>query len=204
LECRCELLWILSEGVEGWKQWWKPWSGRAESGETNTRYWFSLGWPARQNFGVQWWKRGKIEAGCLISLFDSPEGLLPMAKKVPLNEGGIGKRQASSHVTSQRGSGRIVALLLWNYATEQQCTRISYVYVATLTSIVRRTSLVFRRQLRSRIRSSSYALQYSLISSHTLSVANRPRYGCYSQVRTAIQLDRYQKDSEGFGGCLTG
>jgi hypothetical protein len=36
------------------------------------------------------------------------------------------------------------------------------------------------------------------------SVVNRPRYGCYSQVRIAIQLDRYQKDSEGFGGCLTG
>jgi hypothetical protein len=29
-------------------------------------------------------------------------------------------------------------------------------------------------------------------------VANRPRYGCYTQVRIAIQLDRYQKDSEGF------
>jgi hypothetical protein len=29
-------------------------------------------------------------------------------------------------------------------------------------------------------------------------VVNRPRYGCYSQVRIAIQLDRYQKDSEGF------
>jgi hypothetical protein len=37
-----------------------------------------------------------------------------------------------------------------------------------------------------------------------INVVNRPRYGCYSQVRTAIQLDRYQKDSEGFGGCLTG
>jgi hypothetical protein len=27
-----------------------------------------------------------------------------------------------------------------------------------------------------------------------LLVANRPRYGCYSRDRTAIQLDRYQKD----------
>jgi hypothetical protein len=31
-----------------------------------------------------------------------------------------------------------------------------------------------------------------------VAVANRPRYGCYSQVRIDIQLDRYQKDSEGF------
>jgi 4-aminobutyrate aminotransferase / (S)-3-amino-2-methylpropionate transaminase len=35
-------------------------------------------------------------------------------------------------------------------------------------------------------------------------VMNMPRYGCSSQARIAIQLDRYQKDSEGFGGCLTG
>jgi ankyrin repeat protein len=35
-----------------------------------------------------------------------------------------------------------------------------------------------------------------------IGVVNMPRYGCYSQVRIAIQLDRYQKDSEGFGGCL--
>jgi hypothetical protein len=34
--------------------------------------------------------------------------------------------------------------------------RISYVYIATLTSIVRRTLLVFRCQLRNRIRSYSY------------------------------------------------
>jgi hypothetical protein len=38
-----------------------------------------------------------------------------------------------------------------------------------------------------------------MISPHILIlVVNRPRYGCYSQVRIAIQLDRYQKDSEGF------
>jgi hypothetical protein len=30
------------------------------------------------------------------------------------------------------------------------------------------------------------------------SVVNMPRCGCYSQARIAVQLDRYQKDSEGF------
>jgi hypothetical protein len=35
-------------------------------------------------------------------------------------------------------------------------------------------------------------------------VVNRPRYGYYSQARIAIQLDRYQKDSEGSGVCLAG
>jgi hypothetical protein len=42
------------------------------------------------------------------------------------------------------------------------------------------------------------------VNSEVEFVANRPRYACYSQVRIAIQLDRYQKDLEGFGGCLTG
>jgi hypothetical protein len=37
-----------------------------------------------------------------------------------------------------------------------------------------------------------------------VTVVNMPRYGCYSQARIAIQLDRYQKDSEGSGVCLMG
>jgi hypothetical protein len=71
------------------------------------------------------------------------------------------------HVTSERGSGRIVALARWcigrqcSNAAEQQCVRISHVYIAALTSIVQRTLLVFCRQLRNRIRSYSYDLLIS-------------------------------------------
>ena len=36
--------------------------------------------------------------------------------------------------------------------------------------------------------------RFQLIGGMNRSVVNMPRYGCYSQVRIAIQLGRYQKD----------
>ena len=47
--------------------------------------------------------------------------------------------------------------------------RISYVYIATLTSIIQKTLLVFCRQLRNRIRSYSYDLLISHWYLHTCS-----------------------------------
>jgi hypothetical protein len=58
----------------------------------------------------------------------------------------------------------------YNDALEQSnsAQRISYFYIATLTSIVQGTLLVFRRQLRNRMRSYSYALLYYFITKTAL------------------------------------
>jgi hypothetical protein len=67
---------------------------------------------------------------------------------------------------------RTGALVHWQ--AMQQCNRatmhrISYVYIATLTSIARGRPLIFRRQLRNRIRSYSYDLLISHWYLHTCS-----------------------------------
>jgi hypothetical protein len=65
-------------------------------------------------------------------------------------------------------------------------TRLQFFRDSPIPVFIRRASEVGRVK----------RLAAEFMQCEVLCVANRPRYGCYLQARIAIQLDRYQKDSE--------